>query len=156
MSRQYDKKISRGYVQFIYPEITFRISKKYTISILIKKNISRNLKNIGSIVNTVCTFLEQCTGVCIGEFSFKFSNIQGVVYIPSESISTRYASLQTLKDLKLISSYYTTDIQNFISCSIDEPKISFQIWDTSIRFVVSSFIDLKYIIKFAKNHFQSS
>ncbi len=153
LSKQYNKNISKVYVQFVYPDITFRISKNYNIFIIIKRNISQNLQSLTSFVDINCKFIEQSTGTSIGSFSFKFCNIQGLVHIPSKPISAHYDLLKTLKNSKLISSYYTTDIQNFISCTIGN-QISFQIRETSIRFVVTSFRNLKQIINLAEEYFQ--
>ena len=152
LSELLNKNIRKGYVQFIYDDITIRISQKYCIWIILKRNIRNNLNCLSNYLDIFRTIIKQLTGVTLKSFTFKFCNIQGHIDIPNQTLFSYCTLLQSLKKSKKISSYYTIDCQNFISCRINK-NIRFQIRPGSIRFVVNSFLQLEKLKKFVETYF---
>lgn len=132
-------KIKLGYVIYKYKCVTFRISASYCIHINIKRRAWETFKNIHRYLSIFLKYIHRNTGKKICDFSFKVTNCQGRITLPSLKLEEHHHHL-----ISLPSTVKKTIVPNeehaFITCYT--PFGSFQFRKDSVSFTLKNLEDI--------------
>ena len=143
---KFNKKISpNGYIVFYFKELTIKLSAKFTVQIFIKANLLRSIAKLPSHFRSFVNYVTRVSGVRIGKFHFKFTNIVCGCKINFHTLEQQFGVVKRMHEKKIVTHYFTTDTQAYIQCYSEFG--AYQLRKRSIRFIGNSFDNIEKLLQ---------